>query len=1023
MEDRSQRIRAAYLRRSLAAATFAAMAAGTALVPSARANAQASGTGAVQAPFNAPKSSVKIIPIQRRQRGTRGAGAPTDPTAAPPAAGTPAAGAPPAGAPAVPTGGTFAPPASRAGTMVSMDFHNMDISAVLKVFATATQMTIVADPTVTGPVTIVAPKQVSLDEAFRILQSVLSVRGFTALQQDNVIQILPFNSAVANTTHVNTQIDPKNIDPRNQVITQVIPLENVDADAMAKELLPLMNKGASIVGATGSNAVVVTDTASNVQRMIDLVAALDKTSSRSEMAVYQLHHAEASGLADMINNLYGKITTRGKTSGPAPGQPGFNPGMGGQQASGGTPSVYAVAETSTNSLIVVASRETQEQITQTIINRIDDDDSNTLNTKLRKVKYADATTVANTINQVLSDQHGAISASSSSGGTPFAARAFGGGFGGFGGFGGGSGQTTQSSDPFAKVAADTRTNSVLITASPEKMVKVEELIDQLDVNIAVESTTFVIPLKNAQAADVASALNQAFSTSTSSNSNNNFNPFFGGSIGGAGGSRGGSGGGAINGHTPIQRRPTTSGRGVSMRPPGPPNAPDMGTAGDGFTTDNGGSAIPSGIPGVLTADGQFVPSQVQDTSGTTRQGMRFGGGGGGFGGFGGGGFGGGQGNRGNSNQQMGGTGSNGAFTGLLQLQNNVYAVASPNGDSIIVTTTPNNYEAIKGIVDSLDVIPRQVMIEVIVAEISLENDQKLGFNLNNVIGGLGGTTTGNANVLLPGASMGTGLTPDAAQQGLQAVISSVNHSILLQALGVDSKVKVLATPRVFTSNNQPAIIDIATQVPYITGQTSSGLVSTSVSNQVQFASIGFTLDVTPRITRDGLVTVDVVEDASDLVNYQTLGSGSNAIIAPVFNDRYTDTSVTVKDGDTAVIGGLIRDRTSLNINKVPVLSDIPILGQFFRSREKIRSKVELMIFVTPHVVATAEQSRQMAASAGATVINQITGLSEQQPNLVGAKKDNKKKDNKKSGPVTPVGQPSTTVPDQTPAGQTTPPKQ
>jgi general secretion pathway protein D len=964
------------MRRPLAAITFAALTAGTAMLPAVRGIAQTGSTGATQAPYSGAKNNVKIIPIQRRQRGNKGTDAPSVPDAATPAA----------------TGqGSFTPPASRAGTMVSMDFHNTDISGVLKVFATATQMTIVADPSVTGPVTIVAPKQVPLDEAFRILQSVLSVRGFTALQQDNVIQIVPFNTAVANTTHVNTQIDGKALDSKNQVITQVIPLENVDADAMAKQLQPLINKGASIVGATGSNAVIITDTSSNVQRMIDLVAALDKTSIRAEMAVYQLHHAEASGLADMINNLYGRITTRGKTSAPAAGQPGFNPGAQGPQASGGTPSVYAVPETSTNSLIVVASREIQEQITQTIINRIDDDDSNTLSTKLRKIKYADATTVANTINQVLSDQHGAISPSSNSG-SPFSTRAFGGGFGGFGGFGGGSSsqQSVQSTDPFAKVAADTRTNSVLITASPEKMVKVEELIDQLDVNIAVESTTFVIPLKNAQAADVASALNQAFSTSTSGSSNTNFNPFFSGTIGGGGNK---SGSGAINGHTPIQRRPTTSGRGVglSSRPPGPPNAPDMGTDGDGVTYGNGGSAIPNGIPGVMTDNG-FIPTQNQDASGVTRQGMRFGGGGGGGfgGGFGGGGFG--QNNRGgNMTQAMGGTGSNGSFTGLLQLQNNVYAVASPNGDSIIVSTTPNNYEAIKGIVDSLDVVPRQVMIEVIIAEVSLETDQKLGFNLNNVISGLGGTTTGNANVLLPAAGMATGLTPDSAQQGMQAVISSVNHSVLLQALGTDDKVKVLATPRVFTSNNQPALIDIAQQVPYITGQTASGIVSTTVSNTVEFASIGFTLDVTPRITRDGLVTVDVVEDASDLVNYQTLGSGSNAIIAPVFNDRYTDTSVTVKDGDTAVIGGLIRDRTSLNINKVPVLSDIPVLGQFFRSREKTRSKVELMIFVTPHVVSTAEQSRKMAEKAGATVISQIAGISEQQPNLAQPPKPDTKK--------------------------------
>jgi general secretion pathway protein D len=220
--------------------------------------------------------------------------------------------------------------------------------------------------------------------------------------------------------------------------------------------------------------------------------------------------------------------------------------------------------------------------------------------------------------------------------------------------------------------------------------------------------------------------------------------------------------------------------------------------------------------------------------------------------------------------------------------------------------------------------------------------------------------------------------------GLQAVISSANHSGLIQALGTDSKVKVLATPSVFTANNQPAIVDIATQVPYISGQALSTVTTGSsavVNNTVDFASIGFTLYVTPRITRDGLVTVDCVADASDLVANLVLGSGSNAVTAPEFDDRYTDTTVTVKDGDTAVIGGLIQDRQTLTINKVPVLSDIPVLGQFFRSREKQRTRVELMVFLTPHVVATSEQATQLAKRIGGRVIVQEPDLQREQPNL------------------------------------------
>lgn len=999
MEKISQRIGMAYPRRSFVATIgLTLLLGGAATMCSGPGQAQDSGTTQTKPAVNSGQP-LHIVPIQRGQR-NRDRGATTP------------------GTTDLSTPGLQLPP-GRAGTMISLDFHGTDITNVLKVFATATQMPVVADPAVTGPVTIISPKQVTLDQAFRILQSVLAVRGFTALQQDNIISIVAIDQAVKISQKVNQSQDPNSLDQRNQIMTQVIPLENVDADAIAKELLPLISKGASLVGAAGSNALVVTDSASNVKRIMDLVAALDKTSTRSEMAVYQLHHAEASGIADLINNIYSRITTRGKSTGngPSPGQPGFNPagGQGQLQASGGTAAVVAIAETGTNSVIVVASRDTQEQITQTIINRLDDDDANTLSTKLRKIKYADATVIASTVNQALSDAHGALtSGSGGGGGMRGIFGGFGGGFGGFGGGGGGTSANgvTQSSDPFAKVAADARTNSLLITASPEKMVKIDSLIDEMDVNIPTQSTTFVIPLNNAQADDVASALTAAFSTT---GNNSIYNPQFSGAIGGNG-SKGGSGGG-ITGHQPIQRRPTTTTTGgrsaiklptATVAPPGPPNAPDGGDQGDGSTLANGDSSLPNGIAGVMTPNG-FVPTQGtnQSAAGLTRQ---FGGGGG-FGGNrgGGGGFGqGGSASRGTTvGQPLGGPGQNGSFTNLLQLQGNVVVVPSPNGDSVIVTTTPNNYEAIKGIVDALDTIPRQVMIEVIVAEVSLNTDSKLGFNLTSAISGLGGVS-GSALLSLPATGFATTTTPDPTQTGLQAVLSSAGHSALIQALGTDSKVKVLATPRVFTANNQPALVDIATQVPYITGQALNTLSSSSVvTNTVDFASIGFTLYVTPRITRDGLVTVDCVEDASDLVTNLTLGSGTNAVTAPEFDDRYTDTTVTVKDGDTAIIGGLIQDRTTLNISKVPVLSDIPVLGQFFRSHEKIRSRVELMIFLTPHVVSTSEEVRAMANKVGAPLINQIEELSQQQPNL---------------HPTLPV-KPSTTKPGTVtpPPSSTTPP--
>ncbi|HLK59960.1 MAG TPA: secretin N-terminal domain-containing protein, partial [Chthonomonadaceae bacterium] len=647
------------------------------------------------------------------------------------------------------------------------------------------------------------------------------------------------------------------------------------------------------------------------------------------------------------------------------------------------------------------SRETQEQITRNIINRLDDDDTKTIDTQIRKINYADAQTIANQVNTVLSNEHG--TSANSSGGRPN----FGGFFDPFG-FGGGNNnnnqQTVNSTDPFGKVTADPRTNSVLITGSEERMVKINALIDELDVSVPVESTTFVFPLKYAQAADVSYALSQAFGTGQN---NNNFNPFF--FFGGNSNQRTQSQSNGINNFQPIQRHQTsTSGR--SIMPPGPPNAPD-GQGGNDPGNGQAGQQIPGvmttrgfipgenmnvpGVTGFMTANG-FVPSGVANASNNndsnnpdarTRQ----------FG-FG---FGQRQQGLGNTNGARYGRGSQGNQVNLLQLQNNVYAVPSPNGDSLIVTTTPDNYEAIKGIIEALDVIPSQVMLDVVVAEVSLTSDDKFGFNLNGALNHILGQSTNVTGNLVqqPSNAFGPTTTIDPNLSGQQVLLSGTNYTALLQALQSNDKVRVLATPRVFTSNNQQALIDIATQVPYVDGQTiNTAAVSAVATTQVLFKNIGFYLLVTPRISRQGQVTVDVVQDASDLLTYVTLGSGTNAILAPEFNDRYTDTSVTVQDNETVVLGGLIRDRTELNTSKLPLLGDLPLVGQFFRAREKTRNKVELMIFITPHVITSVEGAREMTKQQTSKISQQFPELGKEPNFPLPDPVDQKKGTNTKSAP-------------------------
>lgn len=959
-----------------------------------------------------PDAGVKITPAGRGAQiapptpgvipGTPGA----TPGTIPGAPGTPTPGAPGAtpGAPRVPGGfnpGGFNPggfpqggfPQGGAGrgdqgaTTFTFNFYNSDIDNVLKFFSTTSGLTITKDPALTGPVTVINPKSVTLDEAFRILQSVLYVRGFTAIQQTSgVLAILPFKGAKGTTPLLNSSINmegPTKVDSRNQFMTQVIPVENADADQLARELKELATPDASIIGSSSTNSIIVTDLASNVSRFISLVEALDKTTTnQSLMKIYSLQRADATAITQLINDLYSKISTRGKGGGgqAQPVQPGFNPQQAQQGGSGASrPAVVAVADPNTNSVIVVASPDNQEHIAHDIIGRLDGDDSNRLDTITRKINFSDAQTVADLVNSVLSNQRPGQGSSVS---PSFQSRTFGGGGGGFAAlFGGGGGNSaTSSTDPFGKIVADPRTNTLLITANKDRMVKIMDLIDKLDVEVPVESTTFVFNLKNAQAQDVSYALGQAFGTGTNTNSgfNNNNNGNRTGTT-----SNGLQGLSSNSGSRRQGASTGTFGRGTrNSVPPGPPPAPSQSNfADDPNATSNGGSAYPQGVSGVMTDQG-FVPTEAtsdpNSLSPRTRQIF------GGFGGFGGGGFGGGGGGGGRQ-QRLGGStspqygiGRNGGYSNLLQLQGNVFVTPTPNGDAVLVTTLPANYDAVRQVIEALDIIPRQVMIEVIVAEVTLADDQQLGFSASGNISKLFNlSNTGQVQVNAQSGTNGTSL--NTAAQGAQFLVSGTNYSALLQALTTDNKTKVLATPKVFASNNQEASILIAQQVPY--GVSTVSGVSNFVTTTPTFAQIGLQLIVTPRITRQGLVTIDLQQEADDLLRFQTIGSGIGAQTVPVINQRVTNTEVTIQDGQTVVIGGLIRNNTGLNITKIPVLSDIPLIGQFFRSHEKTHDRTELMIFMTPHVVNTVEEAHELTLKTSAPVLKQIPALQDMAPNL------------------------------------------
>ena len=285
-----------------------------------------------------------------------------------------------------------------------------------------------------------------------------------------------------------------------------------------------------------------------------------------------------------------------------------------------------------------------------------------------------------------------------------------------------------------------------------------------------------------------------------------------------------------------------------------------------------------------------------------------------------------------------------------ELSGPVAFVVDEPTNSILVRCAEVDYRIIRGVIQQLDIFPRQVLIEVLIAEINLDESNKLGVEWQHIFN-LGGSATGTLGV---DSSLGTvrpgATTPIAG--GLSYVVGNTQRfKSALKASASENNVQVLSSPHILASDNQPATIDIGSEVPVVTGttQTSGGTVTTQ--QNVQYRNTGVLLTVTPHINDTGLVRMEVSQEVSELSDKQVQG-----ISSPIFSKRKAETMLAVQDGQTIVIGGMIRRSRTDNYSGIPLLSRVPILKNLVGYQNKGWENTELMLFITPHVVSHNEDA-------------------------------------------------------------------
>ncbi|MGF6858284.1 type II secretion system secretin GspD [Paraburkholderia sp. CI3] len=458
------------------------------------------------------------------------------------------------------------------------------------------------------------------------------------------------------------------------------------------------------------------------------------------------------------------------------------------------------------------------------------------------------------------------------------------------------------------IAADPRTNSLLMRASnTARLAAAKELAKQLDVPTTMPGNIHVVPLRNADATKLARTLRNMLGkgggegSSGGANEANSFNQ----------NSSGGGGGGGLSN--------ASNSTGTSGTPP----LPSGGLGGSSMNSPLGG-----GASGSNSNSGGFLGGEKEKS------------------------------------EDQGG--------GMI--------TADPATNSLIITAPEATYRNLRAVIDQLDARRAQVYIEALIVELNSNTSGNLGIqwqvaNGNLYAGTNLSTGSGNSIVNLTAAAAAAGSTGGLAtalgasnlQQGLNVgwihnIFGVQGLGALLQALSQTADANVLSTPNLITLDNEEAKIIVGTNVPIQTGSYSnltSGTTSAAF-NTYDRVDVGLTLHVKPQITDGGILKLQLYTEDSAIVN-GTNNAATNPA-GPEFTKRSIQSTVLCDNGEIIVLGGLMQDNYQVSNSKVPLLGDIPWLGQLFRSEQKDRNKTNLMVFLRPVILADRDTTQAVTAN-------------------------------------------------------------
>ena len=421
-----------------------------------------------------------------------------------------------------------------------LNFEDVPLQSVLEYMSEAAGFIILGDTKVSGDVTILSKQPLNREEAVDLLDTILNEKGYTAIRRGRILKIVEKNKAQIEDLPVKSGADPEDIPKKDVMVTQIIPIRFGNAGELIENISALLPDYATISANDGSNAIILTDTQTNIHRIAEIVSALDTSiSSISEIKVFPLVYADAKQLADVVKGLFetrssgssrssssssriaemmrsrfGGGSSSSRSSGSS-GRSSRSGGSGSSAALAAASRVVAISEERTNSLVVSAPSDLIPTIEQ-LVKEMDRNIEDVTELQVFKLKYADAYEMAEVLTNLFSDKD---EIENSRGGYRF---------GSWGRSSSSSSRSRSSSSGNSsermlqqkKVVAvpDPRTNSVIVSATAELMKQIALMVERLDDNKAKQQKVYTYSLQNADVEGVSAILRNMFEQQ-----NGNFN--------------------------------------------------------------------------------------------------------------------------------------------------------------------------------------------------------------------------------------------------------------------------------------------------------------------------------------------------------------------------------------------------------------------------------------------------------------------------------------------------------------------